>query len=148
MNTKPKKNKDLQGDKIIADCLNAGCKTYYTKPKQPNCKNCWDKGYFSQLVNIHTSADFSADEESNELKEIKNYCSCKKGKLLKAKSNYIDSRTPAEKKADSKIKSMTTATEPKKDCKCEKPKRDGIYRVGKYEGRYQLCKKCRNKIWD
>ncbi len=33
-------------------------------------------------------------------------------------------------------------------CKCEKPKSDGKIRVGKYEGTYTLCKKCKKRIWN
>ena len=61
------------------------------KIKEPKCKNCWDKGYFTQIVRVHTSADFFADEETDEVKEIKNYCKCAKGKRLKNKGQITKS---------------------------------------------------------
>ncbi len=63
--------------------------TKQPQDKKPKCLKCWDKGFASQLVRVHTSADFSEDKESDEVKEVKNYCSCKKGKRMKRESLKI-----------------------------------------------------------
>lgn len=50
----------------------------------PKCHKCWDKGYSTQLVNMGGTYDFVGDKTiGGKVKEIKNYCSCKKGKRLK-----------------------------------------------------------------
>lgn len=55
---------------------------YMSTLKKPKCKFCWDKGYATQLRNIHTGADFNI-KASDKMEEIKMYCRrCKKGKKM------------------------------------------------------------------
>ena len=54
-----------------------------TNKKEPKCKKCWDKGYASQLRRTQTFPDFVGDKYKEEVKEVKNYCSCKKGRKLR-----------------------------------------------------------------
>lgn len=53
--------------------------------KDPKCKNCWDKGYSTQLIgNTVTSANFYGQDGIIVSSYIlKNYCKCAKGKRMK-----------------------------------------------------------------
>jgi hypothetical protein len=55
--------------------------------KQPKCKKCWDKGYSTELVANTSIPDFGGIRINSQVREIKNYCSCAKGKKLK-KQDY------------------------------------------------------------
>lgn len=60
---------------------------FYEPPKpQPKCKNCYDKGFFTQLIGgTRTATDFGKLEYHFTASEIrKNYCTkCAKGRRLK-----------------------------------------------------------------
>jgi hypothetical protein len=53
--------------------------------KKPKCKLCWDKGYASVLKNgNYVVGDFEGDKSIQlGMHEIKNYCTCLKGRRLK-----------------------------------------------------------------
>ena len=56
------------------------------KIKQPKCKNCWDKGYSSELI-VHTQhADFIGEKTYSGTLQRKNFCNCAKGKRLSKKN--------------------------------------------------------------
>lgn len=54
-----------------------------TKAK-PKCKDCWDKGYATELIGgYHMSADFIGEKSYDTgMKELKNFCHCAKGKRM------------------------------------------------------------------
>ena len=57
------------------------------KSKKPKCKYCWDKGYSTQLVNVHEYKDLGMPNRGKML-ERKIYCTkCNKGKRLKRNAN-------------------------------------------------------------
>lgn len=52
-------------------------------PKQPVCKNCWDKGYSTEMSGLVGSPDFPGDKGFCISPYIhKNYCTCEKGQKL------------------------------------------------------------------
>lgn len=52
--------------------------------KQPKCKNCWDKGYATELIGgYHVPADFIGEKSHDTgIKELKNFCSCEREKKM------------------------------------------------------------------
>jgi Mor family transcriptional regulator len=52
------------------------------KKQKAKCKNCWDKGFASQIVRVQSFSDMKGDKYHEETKEIKIYCNCDKGRRL------------------------------------------------------------------
>lgn len=56
------------------------------KVKEPKCKNCWDKGYSTQMAETIGYPDFIGDKGFRSGPQVyKKYCNCAKGKRLRAK---------------------------------------------------------------
>lgn len=53
------------------------------KIKEPKCKNCWDKGYSTELMAIKIHVDFPGDKEYKKTEKVINFCKCERGKELK-----------------------------------------------------------------
>lgn len=48
------------------------------------CKNCYGKGYSTELIQVRIAPDFIGDKEKKFPPEIKmNFCKCERGKQLK-----------------------------------------------------------------
>ncbi len=101
------------------------------------CKNCWNRGYSTELIGgTITCGDFEGEKDYKTKEQILiKFCNCENGKQLKSMF-------------EEKIEENRKKWVEEWNCQCNTPKPNGFYAVGEGEGRYQRCKVCDRRIWD
>lgn len=51
--------------------------------EKPKCKNCWDKGYSTQMYGISGADDFGTEGFKEPIRVHIHFCNCAKGKRMK-----------------------------------------------------------------